>query len=113
MFQHTCRGKLRAAVIAAAAVAVVSGAPASAVDPVFDPLQPPSGPTANTPSPSAREILREAERGPSLSERFGLPRISGPLPPIVPPPRQQPVFDTPPGLPPPPVERARRETPEG
>jgi len=54
-------------------------ASASAADPVFDPMQLWSGPTASQPSRGGRDIMREAERGPSLTQRFGLPQISGPL----------------------------------
>jgi len=113
MSKRQCHVFARAAMIAAAAAAVLSGAPAGAVNPVFDPLQSPNGPTAGTPSDSARNILREAERAPSLTERFGLPRISGPIPPILPPLREQPVFHTPNNAWPPPVIRARRYTPDG
>jgi hypothetical protein len=112
MFRHIKRTKIRRTLIAAAALAAVSGTSAWAVDPIFDPMQTPNGPTAGSPSQSARDILREAERAPSLSERFGLPRISGPIPPILPPPRQQPVFETPNTLPPP-LNRARRNAPDG
>lgn len=114
MSKYQRYGFARAAMIATAAVALFSAAPAGAVDPVFDPLQSPNGPTAGNQSDSARNFLREAERAPPLSERFGLPRISGPIPPILPPLREQPVFDTPNNaLPPPPVIRARRNTPDG
>lgn len=113
MSKHKVYEFARAAMIAAAAAAVLTAAPAGAVDPVFDPLQSPNGPTAGNPSESARNILREAERAPSLTERFGLPRISGPIPPILPPWRQQPIFDSPNNALPPPVNRARRNMPNG
>ena len=103
----------RAAIVATAAAAVLAAAPAGAVDPVFDPLQSWNGPTAGSQSEAARKILRDVERAPSLTERFGLPRISGPIPPILPPLREQPVFDTPNNAWPPPVIRARRNTPDG
>jgi hypothetical protein len=51
----------------------------AAADPLFDPMQTWSGPTASQPSRGGRDIMREAERGPSLTRRFGLPQISGPL----------------------------------
>jgi hypothetical protein len=111
MSDNSCRPFAQGAFTAALAAIVLSAPPAVALDPVLDPLETPSGPTAGKPSESARNILREAERGPTLSERFGLPRISGPIPPILPPLRQQPIFDTPDSAPPP--NRARRPSPDG
>ena len=114
MSRNMCCGFVRAALFAAAATTVLAAAPAGAADPIFDTMQSPNVPTAGNPSESARKILREAERAPSLTERFGLPRISGPIPPILPPLREQPVFDTPNNAwPPPPVNRARRNAPDG
>lgn len=75
---------------AAAFAAIVAGAtPALAVDPITDPLRPNDGPTASAPRAAEREMKRDMERDrtPTLTERFGLPRVSGPLqiglPPLV------------------------------
>jgi len=95
----------------AAVAAIVAGAtPGFAVDPIIDPLRPDEGLTATAPRPAERAIKREMERTPTLTERFGLPPVSGPLPPIVPPPRHEPVLlDPGPGaLPPPPQPRPLR-----
>jgi len=93
---------------AAVAGALMLAGHGFALDPVTDPMRPYGGPTAGAPSEAFRGFQRDVERAPSLSERFGLPRISGPLPPILPPVPTQPVFDTPENAWPPPVERARR-----
>lgn len=95
-------GSSRLALIAAM-VGSLAAAPALAVDPSFDPSRPLTGPTAGAPSEGARDILRRAEQQPTLTERFGLPSISGPLPPVLPPPRGIPTFertDEPPPRPP-------------
>lgn len=94
---------------AALAAALTAAAPALAVDPVIDPMRPNEGLTATAPRPAEREMKRDVERTPTLTERFGLPPVSGPLPPILPP-RQLPVLlDPGPGaLPPPPQLRARQ-----
>jgi hypothetical protein len=114
MSKHQTYLLARAAVIAAATAAVLSAAPVGAADPVFDSMQSPNGPTAGNSSDFGRSIMREAERAPTLTERFGLPRISGPIPPILPPQREQPIFYAPnTTVPPPPVIRARRNTPDG
>lgn len=87
-------------------------APAFAADPVFDPMQPNTGPTATAPRLPEREMRRDFERKtPTLTERFGLPPVSGPLPPIVPtPPAQRPALldPGPAALPPPPQPRPAR-----
>ena len=114
MSKHQRLVFISAAMIATAAAAVLSAAPAGAADPIFDSLQSPNGPTAGNSSDFGRNIMRDAERAPSLTERFGLPRISGPIPPILPPQREQPIFYSPNTTePPPPVIRARRNTPDG
>jgi hypothetical protein len=114
MSSHFSVSFARAAGLAATAALALTVARAGAVDPIFDPMQSPNGPTAATPSEGARNILRQAERSPTLSERFGLPPISGSIPP--PPPPQQPVLDTPGNALPPPLlapRRARRPAPDG
>lgn len=111
MFSYTRYHKrLAAAVIGAAIVA----GPGLALDPMRDdPLRPYNGPTAGAPSEALRSFQRDVDRGPSLSERFGLPRVSGPIPSILPPVPTQPVFDTPDNAWPPALERARRPGREG
>jgi len=99
-------------VFAAAVTAVVAlSAPAAAVDPVFDDMRMPTGPTATNPSESARNILRDADRAPTLTERFGLPPVSGPLPPLLPPIQHQPVLQDRGVPPPPPVPLYRARQP--
>jgi hypothetical protein len=106
--------RFNARLAAAAIGALVVAAPSLAVDPLRDdPMRSYSGPTASGPSESMRNLQRDIERAPSLSERFGLPRISGPLPPILPPVPTQPVFDTPDNAWPPAIERARRPDRDG
>ncbi|MCW5770585.1 MAG: hypothetical protein KIT16_03040 [Rhodospirillaceae bacterium] len=80
------------AAVLATAAAFATG-PAAAGDASFDPSQPLTGPTLGAPSEAARDILRRAEKVPTLTERFGLPSISGPLPPILPPARGMPAFE--------------------
>lgn len=73
--------------------AVAAASPAAAVDPVFDPMQPNEGQSASAPRQAEREMRRDFEvKAPTLTERFGLPPVSGPLPPLLPPARQQPVL---------------------
>ena len=86
-------------------------APASAADPVFDPMQPNTGPTATAPRQAEREMRRDLERKtPTLTERLGLPPVSGPLPPIVPAPQNHPALLDPgrDAVPPPPQPRPQR-----
>jgi|SoiMethySBSTD1v2_1073268.scaffolds.fasta_scaffold4020466_1 hypothetical protein len=68
-----------------AAAAVWTNRSAVAADPMLD--QSWDGPTATQPSRGGRDIMREAERGPSLTQRFNLPQFSGrfevPLPPLL------------------------------
>ncbi len=96
--------------IAASAAILGGAAPALAVDPVIDPMRPNDGPTATAPRQAERETRRDMERTPTLTERFGLPPVSGPLPPILPPLQQPPVlYDPGPNaLPPPPQPRPLR-----
>ncbi len=94
--------------IGAATGALMLAGQGLAVDPVTDPMRPYAGPTAGAQSDAFRNFQRDIDRAPSLTERFGLPRISGPIPPILPPVPVRPVFDTPDNAWPPPVERARR-----
>lgn len=95
---------------AAAAAVLGSAAPALAVDPVFDPMRPSEGLTATAPRQAERETKRDMERSPTptLTQRFGLPPVSGPLPPILP--LQQPpvLYDPGPNALPPPPLRARQ-----
>ena len=95
--------------LAAAAIgAALLAGQGFALDPVReDPMRPYNGPTAGAPSDAFRSFQRDVDRAPSLSERFGLPRISGPIPSILPPVPTQPVFDTPDNAWPPAIERAR------
>ncbi|HEY7607636.1 MAG TPA: hypothetical protein VIF14_00260 [Alphaproteobacteria bacterium] len=97
---------------AALATGLAAAAPAFAADPIIDPMRPNEGPTASAPRQAEREMKRDLERAPTLTERFGLPPVSGPLPPLLPPLRQEPVLQTPgpDALPPPlpPSLRARR-----
>ena len=100
--------RLNTRLAAAAIGTLMIAAPSLAVDPLRDdPMRPYSGPTAGSPSESVRNLQRDIERAPSLSERLGFPRISGPLPSILPPVPTQPVFDTPDNAWPPAIERAR------
>ena len=100
---------------AGAAAILASASPALAVDPVFDPSRPNEGLTATAPRQAERETRRDLERAPStptLTERFGLPPVSGPLEPLLPQPRQQPVLlDPGPGALPPPQPRLRARQP--
>ena len=105
------------AALLAFAGAIVLAAPAAttpalAADPVFDAMRPNTGPTATAPRQAEREMRRDFEtKTPTLTERFGLPPVSGPLPPIAaPPPAPRPVLlDPGPGaLPPPPQPRPAR-----
>ena len=99
---------------AALAGILVGAAPAGAVDPIIDPMRPPEGPTASAPRQAEREAKRDLESKSTLTERFGLPPVSGPLPPILPPLRQEPVLQDPgPSAPPPPPLRARKVDREG
>lgn len=92
--------------------AVAAATPAPAADPVFDPMRPNEGATATAPRQAEREMRRDFEKKtPTLTERFGLPPVSGPLPPLfAPPPRQLPVLLDPgaDALPPPPHPRPKR-----
>lgn len=80
--------------------------PAAAVDPVFDPMRPNMGPTATAPRQAEREMRRDFElKTPTLTQRFGLPPVSGPLPPA----REQPILVDPgPAVLPPPLPRPQR-----
>jgi hypothetical protein len=104
--------------VVAAAVALAGAAPALAVDPVFDPMGPNQGLTATAPRQAERETRRDLDRTPStptLTERFGLPPVSGPLQPILPPVRQEPVFQQdrgPAAVPPPPRPLRARQRPD-
>jgi hypothetical protein len=91
-------------------VAALLAGPALAVDPVIDPMRPNEGLTATAPRQAERETKRDIERTPTLTERFGLPPVSGPLPPIVPPAPQPSVLQDPgrEALPPPPLPRPQR-----
>ena len=94
---------------AAAAAVLGSATPALAVDPVIDPMRPSEGLTATAPRQAERETRRDMERTPTLTQRFGLPPVSGPLPPLLPPLQQPPVlFDPGPNAAPPPPLRARQ-----
>jgi len=100
----------------AAVAAILAGAmPALAVEPITDPMRQLEGPTATAPRQAEREAKRDLERTPTLTERFGLPPVSGPLPPILPPLREQPILqDRGPGaLPPPLPMRARQPDRDG
>jgi hypothetical protein len=95
----------------ALAGAVAAATPAAAVDPVFDPMRPNEGQAATAPRQAEREMRRDLEtKTPTLTERFGLPPVSGPLPPLLPPPGQRPVLldPGPNALPPPPQPRPQR-----
>ena len=95
----------------ALASAIAAATPAAAVDPVFDPMRQNDGPTATAPRQAEREMRRDLEtKAPTLTERFGLPPVSGPLPPLLPPPPgQRPVLHDPgPGALPPPQPRPER-----
>lgn len=94
--------------VAIVAAAALSATPAFAVDPITDSMRPPSGPTAGAPRRAERETKRDLERTPTLTERFGLPPVSGPLPPILPPLRQEPILQDP-GYPPPPPRYPARQ----
>ena len=97
--------------VAGAAAILASAAPALAVDPVIDPMRPNEGLTATAPRQAERETRRDLEKTPTLTERFGLPPLSGALPLLlVPPPRQEPVLLDPgrAALPPPPQPRPLR-----
>ena len=99
---------------AAAIGAALAAGHGFALDPVRDdPMRPHNGPTVGGPSDSFRNFQRDIDRAPSLTERFGLPRLSGPVPSILPPVPTQPVFDTPDNAWPPAVERARRPGRDG
>ena len=121
MSEHASSGFGRKFLTAAAFAAVIAGAaPALAVDPITDTMRPLDGPTAGAPRAAEREMKRDTERDrtPTLTERFGLPPVSGPLPPLLPPLRQEPVLQgpSPDALPPPlpPPQRARQpRNPEG
>ena len=94
---------------AALAGILAGAAPAGAVDPIIDPMRPPEGPTASAPRQAEREAKRDLEQKFTLTERFGLPPVSGPLPPILPPLRQEPVLlDPGPGALSPPQPRPLR-----
>jgi hypothetical protein len=93
----------------AAAAVICCVTPALAVDPVFDPMRPSEGMTATAPRQAERETKRDMERTPTLTQRFGLPPVSGPLPPLLPPLQQPPVlYDPGPNAAPPPPLRARQ-----
>ncbi len=95
--------------------AFAAASPAAAVDPVFDPMRPNEGATATAPRPAEDAIRRQIdnEKAPTLTERFGLPPLSGSLPPFLTPPRQQPVLleRGREGLPPPPLPPSRARQP--
>jgi hypothetical protein len=93
-----------------AAAAIAAAWPAVAGDAMLDPMRPNDGPTATAPRQAEREMRRDFDtKTPTLTQRFGLPPVSGPLPPLFPPPAQQPVLlDPGPGALPPPPQRARQ-----
>ena len=106
------RNTTRILPLLALAGAFAAAAPAAAVDPVIDPMRPNEGPTATAPRQAEREMRRDLEKSgktPTLTERFGLPPVSGPLLPLLPP-RQEPVLldPRPAVLPPPPQPRPLR-----
>jgi hypothetical protein len=120
MSEHANSGFAGKFLTAAAFAAIVAGAAqALAVDPITDPLRPNDGPTASAPRAAEREMKRDMERDrtPTLTERFGLPPVSGPLPPLLPPLRQEPVLQEPgPGALPPlprPMRARQPRDPEG
>jgi hypothetical protein len=83
MLRLAFRGRaLARAAVVSLALGTIAGS-ALAADPLFGG----SATNAGSPAPGALEILAEAQRGPTLTERFGLPRVSGPLqiglPPLV------------------------------
>lgn len=93
---------------AAFAAAVAAAWPAAASDPVFDSMRPDEGQSATAPRRAEREMRRDFEmKTPTLTQRFGLPPVSGPLPTLLPPPGQQPVLLEPESNTPPP-QRARQ-----
>ncbi len=98
---------------AAMAAAIAAAWPAAAGDAMFDPLRPNEGQSATAPRQAEREMRRDLEmKSPTLTQRFGLPPVSGPLPPLLPPSSQQPVLLDPgpsPTLPPPQRARQTRE----
>ena len=75
MLSLALRGRaLARATAVSLAVGTVAGS-ALAAEPLFGG----SATNAGSPARGALEILAEAQRGPTLTERFGLPRVSGPL----------------------------------
>jgi len=60
-----------------------------------DPLVDGSAANAGSPAPAALEILDEARRLPTLTERFGLPRVSGPIQLGLPPVAGEPILGLP------------------
>ncbi len=95
--------------------AFAAASPAAAVDPVIDPMLPNEGATATAPRPAERETKRDIDnqKAPTLTERFGLPPVSGPLPPLLSPPPEQPVLldRGREALPPPPPRPSRARQP--
>lgn len=111
MSLRTSSGFIKSLLPAAAFAAAVAAAwPAAASDPVFDSTRPYEGQSATAQRQAEREMRRDFEmKTPTLTQRFGLPPVSGPLPTLLPPPGQQPVLLDPgpsPTLPPP--QRARQ-----
>jgi len=100
------------AALIGSAGALALATPTAAGDPVFDPMRPNTGPTATAPRQAEREMRRDLEeKTPTLTERFGLPPVSGPLPPLLAPPlagRPLLVDPGPGALPPPPQPRPQR-----
>jgi hypothetical protein len=84
---------------------------------MIDPMRPNNGPTATAPRQAERETRRDVERAPDADadRRFGLPPVSGPLPPLLPPLRRGSVLQQRPApctAPPPPTpSRARQRRP--
>ena len=60
-----------------------------------DPLLGVSATNPGSPAPTALEILDEARRAPTLTERFGLPPVSGPIQLGLPPVAGEPVLGLP------------------
>lgn len=111
MSARTSSGFVKSLIPAVAFAAAVAAAwPAAAVDPVFDPMRPNEGQSATAPRQAEREMRRDLDtKIPTLTQRFGLPPVSGPLPPLLPPPAQQPVLlDPGPNTTLPPPQRARQ-----
>lgn len=111
MSARTSSGFITSLLSAAVCAAAVAAAwPAAAGDPMFDPTRPYEGQSATAPRQAEREMRRDLDtKIPTLTQRFGLPPVSGPLPSVLPPPGQQPVLlDPGPNTTLPPPQSARR-----